>query len=78
MALSHNAIIVLIIIGCAVSTLLGYSIYLLFFGKEEVTKGPSDDQVAYMRSVRWRNLEMLQAEARETRRGRYEHKDSVQ
>ncbi|KAG2413504.1 hypothetical protein HFD88_002693 [Aspergillus terreus] len=68
--ISRSAIIVLIILGCFCAVLIGYSMHRVIGGKafkapEEALEGPGDEQVAYMRQIRQRNLAMMYHESRQ-------------
>ncbi|KAJ5834147.1 hypothetical protein N7447_000173 [Penicillium robsamsonii] len=58
--------IFLIIAGCVVGGLIGFSIYTMFYDLEDSqkVKDPSNEQRKYFREVRQRNLNMLAIEAR--------------
>ncbi|KAJ5514995.1 hypothetical protein N7463_004547 [Penicillium fimorum] len=58
--------IFLIIAGCIVGGLIGFSVYTMFYGLEdsEAFKDPSHEQRKYLREVRQRNLNALAVEAR--------------
>ncbi|KAJ9218105.1 hypothetical protein DTO166G4_496 [Paecilomyces variotii] len=65
MTISQNGIIVLVIIGAVCLTLIVGSIWAMFSEHDEVVfERPSNEQLAYMRELRWRNLVMMEAEAR--------------
>ncbi|GAD96252.1 pyruvate decarboxylase [Paecilomyces variotii No. 5] len=71
MALSHNAIILLVIIGAVCFMLIIGSIWGMFFdGDDAKFPTPSDEQRAYMAKVRWRNLLMLEDAARMPQRAK--------
>ncbi|PKY07180.1 hypothetical protein P168DRAFT_315699 [Aspergillus campestris IBT 28561] len=62
--ISRSAIVVLILLGCIISVLIGYSMHRLmggsaFEGQEEALEGPGNEQMAYMRQIRQRNLAMI-------------------
>lgn len=65
--ISREGFIVLIIVGCVVSVLIGYSIHSLATGgfkNDPSEREMSDDQRQYMRTLRIRNLAWLAREAR--------------
>lgn len=71
MALSQNAIILLVIIGAVCFTLIVGSIWGMFFeGDDASFPSPSDEQRSYMAQVRWRNLLMMEEAARMPHRGK--------
>lgn len=56
----------LIILGCIVGTLIGFSIYIMYHGIDDSgdAKDVSYEQKKYMRETRQRNLNRLAIEAR--------------
>ncbi|KAJ5385460.1 hypothetical protein N7517_003371 [Penicillium concentricum] len=58
--------IFLIIAGCVVGGLIGFSIYTMFYGLDDsqTVKDVSNEQRIYLREVRQRNLNGLAVEAR--------------
>lgn len=47
----------IIIAACGAAVLLGYAQYRLFYGIEDTSiREPTDEQAAYMREVRFRNV----------------------
>lgn len=67
MALSKEVIILIVIVGCVVSVLIGYSIHSLatngFNGQGE-PKEMTDDQRRYMREFRLKQLSWMARDAR--------------
>ncbi len=64
MVLSQNEMILVIICCAAVSVVLGFAMYRLFFHQEQQDPFQmSDNQVAYTRSVKDRNMQVLMGEA---------------
>ena len=71
--LSHEVIVLLIIIGCIAFVFIGYGVYALATGLEHESDGyrnPSNEQAQYMREVRGRNLGVMAFESRRVRQGR--------
>ncbi|PKX97978.1 uncharacterized protein P174DRAFT_436381 [Aspergillus novofumigatus IBT 16806] len=65
--LSKEAIILIVIVGCVVSVLIGYSIHYVFtngFRDDQTEKDMTYEQKEYMRGVRLKNMEMLAGQAR--------------
>jgi hypothetical protein len=64
MAISHEGMILIIICSAAASVVIGYSMYRLMFFKKSDSRPfqMSDEQVAYMRSVRDKNVQGLMME----------------
>lgn len=63
--LSHEAIIFLVILGCAISVLIGYAIHYTMtngFYREEDNREISDEQRHYMKSVQLQNRQGLASE----------------
>ncbi|OQE23430.1 hypothetical protein PENFLA_c011G05774 [Penicillium flavigenum] len=58
--------IFLIIAGCIVGALIGFSVYSMFYGLDDSKKfkDMSHEQRNYMREIRQRNLNVLAVEAR--------------
>jgi type IV secretory pathway TrbD component len=72
MALSHGAIIAIVIFGCAAFSLCGYAIWAVMFknSSEEFTRTrPQDQQAEYMRQVRHNNIEAFSYRAGKHHRG---------
>jgi hypothetical protein len=71
MALTKEVIILIVIVGCIVSVLLGYSFHSLatngFQGQGEPVE-MSSDQRQYMRELRMKQLHWMAREARDARR----------
>lgn len=67
MAIAKEVIILIVIVGCVVSTLIGYSIHSLatngFHGQGE-PKEMSDDQRRYMREFRLKQMSWMARDAR--------------
>ncbi|KAB8254782.1 hypothetical protein BDV32DRAFT_10346 [Aspergillus pseudonomiae] len=67
MALSYEAIVVIVLLGCVAAVLIGYSIHSLStngFQDDEPKLDISYEQRKYMREHRLRNLHWLAREAR--------------
>ncbi|KAF7177299.1 hypothetical protein CNMCM7691_005189 [Aspergillus felis] len=67
MALSKEAVILIVIVGCVVSVLIGYSIHYIAtngFRDDQTEKDMTYEQKEYMRSLRLKNMEMLAGQAR--------------
>ncbi|GIJ83044.1 hypothetical protein Asppvi_001561 [Aspergillus pseudoviridinutans] len=67
MALSKEAVILLVIVGCVVSVLIGYSIHYIStngFRDDQTEKDMTYEQKEYMRNLRLKNMEMLAGQAR--------------
>ncbi|KAA8644208.1 uncharacterized protein ATNIH1004_008407 [Aspergillus tanneri] len=65
--ISREGFIVLIILGCIVSVLIGYSIHFLATGgfkNDKQEREMSIDQKQYMRALRQRNLDWIARDAR--------------
>jgi hypothetical protein len=65
--LSKEAIILIVIVGCVVSVLIGYSIHYISSGgfrDDQTEKEMTYEQKEYMRSLRLKNMEMLAEQAR--------------
>ncbi|GFF32859.1 hypothetical protein IFM46972_03701 [Aspergillus udagawae] len=65
--LSKEAIILIVIVGCVVSVLIGYSIHYISSGgfrDDQTEKDMTYEQKEYMRSLRLKNMEMLAEQAR--------------
>ncbi|KAF7587876.1 hypothetical protein BBP40_006612 [Aspergillus hancockii] len=70
---SNEVIVLLVIIGCIVTTLIGYAVHSMFTGgfqDDEKEKEMSYEQKQYMRELRSRHLNWLAREARSACRGR--------
>ncbi|RHZ43042.1 uncharacterized protein CDV56_100152 [Aspergillus thermomutatus] len=66
MGLSKEAVILIVIVGCVVSVLIGYSIHFIAtngFHDDETEKEMSYDQKEYMRDLRLKNMELLAGQA---------------
>ena len=71
--LSHEVIVLLIIIGCIAFVFIGYGLYALAAGLKHESDGyrnPSNEQAQYMREVRGRNLGVMAFESRRVRQGK--------
>lgn len=70
MAVAKEVIILIVIVGCVVSVLIGYSIHSLatngFHGQGE-PKEMSDDQRRYMREFRLKQMSWMARDARDAR-----------
>ncbi|KAF7171812.1 hypothetical protein CNMCM5623_004143 [Aspergillus felis] len=67
MALSKEAVILIVIVGCVVSVLIGYSIHYIAtngFRDDQTENDMTYEQKEYMRSLRLKNMEMLAGQAR--------------
>ncbi|GAQ07438.1 hypothetical protein ALT_4759 [Aspergillus lentulus] len=65
--LSKEAIILIVIVGCVVSVLIGYSIHYISTGgfrDDQTEKDMTYEQKEYMRGLRLKNMEMLAGQAR--------------
>lgn len=66
-AAQYSLYVFCIILGCVISVVIGYAIHSMAtngFSDEEDYKDISEDQRAYMREVRERNLAALEYESR--------------
>ncbi|KAL3488830.1 hypothetical protein BJX62DRAFT_210887 [Aspergillus germanicus] len=71
MALTKEVIILLVIVGCVVFTLMGYSIHFLAtngFHGEGQDPEMGQEQRQYMRELRMKQLHWMAREARDVRR----------
>ncbi|GFG27260.1 hypothetical protein IFM61606_07284 [Aspergillus udagawae] len=65
--LSKEAIILIVIVGCVVSVLIGYSIHYISSGgfrDDQTEKDMTYEQKEYMRRLRLKNMEILAEQAR--------------
>lgn len=75
--ISREGFIVLIIVGCVVSVLIGYSVHSLATGgfkNDPTEREMSDEQKLYMRQLRHRNFAWLARDARV----RYDNRSGAQ
>ena len=69
MGLSYNEYVLIIIIGAAVSVVIGFAMFRLYFSqRDESPFQMSNEQMAYIRSVKERNMEAMMMEAGSGRR----------
>lgn len=64
--LSKEAIILIVIVGCVVSVLIGYSIHYIStngFRDDETEREMGYEQKEYMRRLRLKNMEILARQA---------------
>ncbi|KAF7171071.1 hypothetical protein CNMCM6106_005551 [Aspergillus hiratsukae] len=64
--LSKEAIILIVIVGCVVSVLIGYSIHYIStngFRDDETEREMGYEQKEYMRGLRLKNMEILARQA---------------
>lgn len=62
MALSKEAVILLVLVGCVVAVLIGYSIHFIStngFHDDEEEREMSHEQKQYMRGLRLKHIEFL-------------------
>ncbi|EAW11726.1 uncharacterized protein ACLA_094260 [Aspergillus clavatus NRRL 1] len=65
MALSKEAVILIVLVGCIVSVLIGYSVHFISTGgfrDDETEKEMTHEQKEYMRGLRLKHLEFLAAQ----------------
>ncbi|KAG2026640.1 hypothetical protein GB937_001425 [Aspergillus fischeri] len=64
--LSKEVVILIVIVGCVVCVLIGYSIHYIFtngFQDDPTEREMTYEQKEYMRGLRLRNMEMLAGQA---------------